>query len=160
MDFNGNSNRIWAEMRNLVTRESGAHDISETALAFSRLVTARTQANANTDAFKASVSADITPRLLSTADFPQIHLNDSSSTQRYRQVGANDWLPTKEYNNVWDFIQNVSVIKGSHSMKFGAEFRPIQFPFFQVPYPHGEMNFNQNETAYPSTVEQPQCQHR
>ena len=37
-------------------------------------------------------------------------------------------------------------------MKFGAEVRPIQFPFFQVPYPHGEMNFARNETAFPSTL--------
>src|SRR6185437_5085989 len=71
---------------------------------------------------------------------------------RYRQVGTNDWLPTKEYNNVWDFIQNVSVTKGSHSMKFGAEVKPVQFPFFQVPYAFGEMNFSRNETAFPSTA--------
>ncbi len=37
-------------------------------------------------------------------------------------------------------------------MKFGAEFRPIHFPFFQVPYPHGEMNFSRTETAFPSTA--------
>ena len=67
-----------------------------------------------------------------------------------RQIGANDWLPSKEYSNVWDFIQNVAITKGGHSLKFGAEYRPIKFPFFQVPYPHGEMNFSRNETAYPS----------
>ena len=27
----------------------------------------------------------------------------------YSKIGANDWLPTQEYNNVWDFIQNVAV---------------------------------------------------
>ncbi|MGC4049094.1 MAG: hypothetical protein QM757_06215 [Paludibaculum sp.] len=40
----------------------------------------------------------------------------------------------------------------TRSYKFGGEYRPIKFPFFQVPYPHGEMNFNQNETAYPSAT--------
>src|SRR5713226_1966352 len=69
---------------------------------------------------------------------------------RYSQIGANNWLPTKEFSNVWDFIQNVAINKGSHALKFGAEHRPIKFPFFQVPYPHGEMNFGQNESAYPS----------
>ena len=40
--------------------------------------------------------------------------------------------------------------RGSHALKFGAEFRQIRFPFFQVPYPHGELNLNQNDTAFPS----------
>src|SRR5262249_51858538 len=62
----------------------------------------------------------------------------------------NNWLPSKEYNNVWDFIQNVAITKNSHALKFGAEYRPIKFPFFQVPYPHGQLDFGQNETAYPS----------
>ena len=68
---------------------------------------------------------------------------------KYSQVGANDWLPTKEYSNVWDFIQNVAITKGSHAFKFGAEVRPIRFPFFQVPFPHGEMNFSPNRNRIP-----------
>jgi hypothetical protein len=80
----------------------------------------------------------------SNGGIPQIGLN------RYTQVGTNDWLPTKEYSNEWDFIENLSLTKGVHSLKFGAEFRPFHFPFFQVPYPHGEMNFQRNETAFPS----------
>ena len=78
---------------------------------------------------------------------PQIQFSGSTG---YSQIGANDWLPSKEYSNVWDFIQNVAVNKGTHAFKFGAEYRMIGFPFFQVPYPHGEMNFNSNETAFPS----------
>ena len=68
---------------------------------------------------------------------------------QYSQVGANDWLPTKEYSNVYDFIQNVAITKGTHAFKFGAEVKPIGFPFFQVPFPHGEMNFSRVETAEP-----------
>src|SRR5580692_9101843 len=118
--------------------------LSETRIGFSRLVTARTQANADTDEFKAIGIGGYDPTTALNGGLPQIGLG------RYSQVGANDWLPTKEYSNVWDFIQNVSINKGVHAMKFGAEFRPIQFPFFQVPYPHGEMNFARTETAFPS----------
>ncbi len=120
--------------------------ISETRIGFSRLVTARTQANANTDEFKAIGIGGYDPTSTLNGGLPQIGLG------RYSQVGANDWLPTKEYSNVWDFIQNVSITKGAHAMKFGAEFRPIQFPFFQVPFPHGEMNFARTETAFPSNA--------
>jgi hypothetical protein len=120
--------------------------ISETRVGFSRLVTARTQANADTDEFKAIGIGGYDPTSTLNGGLPQFGLG------RYSQAGANDWLPTKEYSNVWDFIQNVSITKGSHAFKFGAEFRPIQFPFFQVPYPHGEMNFARTETAYPSNL--------
>ncbi len=120
--------------------------ISETRLAFSRLVTARVQGNSSIDEFTRHRYRRVQP--------------DRSAERRlaanwawaiYSQIGANDWLPTKEWSNVWDFIQNVSVTKGSHSIKFGFEFRPIKFPFIQYPYPHGEMNFSKNQTSYPST---------
>jgi hypothetical protein len=120
--------------------------LSETRIGFSRLVTARTQANADTDEFKAIGIGGYDPTTALNGGLPQIGLG------RYSQVGANDWLPTKEYSNVWDFIQNVSITKGAHAMKFGVEFRPIQFPFFQVPFPHGEMNFARTETAFPSNA--------
>ena len=99
--------------------------LTETRLAFSRLVTARTQANADQDLFnkfrhwrpeshdivyeQRRSAADLTGRLLRC---------------RRRQLAA-----TTEYNNVWDFIQNVSINKGKHAVKFGYEYRPIKFPF-------------------------------
>jgi hypothetical protein len=119
--------------------------ISETRVAYSRLVTARVQANASTDEFKAYGIEGLDPTTTLNGGLPQFGMGN------YSQIGANDWLPTKEYSNVYDFIQNVAITRGSHAFKFGAEVKPIGFPFFQVPYPHGEMNFSRNETAYPST---------
>jgi len=128
--------------------------ISETRLGFTRLVTSRVQtANANTDEFKAFGIAGYDPTGPLNGGLPQITFGTQSQTQypgqTYSQIGANDWLPSKEYSNVWDFIQNLAVTKGAHALKFGAEVRQIRFPFFQVPYPHGEMYFTQNETANP-----------
>jgi hypothetical protein len=120
--------------------------ISETHIAFSRLVTARTQANAQTDEFKAVGIGGLDPTTTLNGGLPQFGMG------QYSQIGANDWLPTKEYSNVWDFIQNVAITRGTHSFKFGAEVKPVQFPFFQVPFPHGEMNFSRTETAFPSTL--------
>jgi hypothetical protein len=128
------------------TRVWNAAIISETRIGYSRLVTARTQGNANTDEFKALGFGGYDPTTADNGGMPQFGMG------RYSQIGANDWLPSKEYSDVWDFIQNVAITKGKHAYKFGAEFRPIQFPFFQVPYPHGEMNMSQNETAFPSTA--------
>ncbi len=120
--------------------------VNEARVGFSRLVTARVQGNSNTDEFKALGIGGYDPTTTLNGGLPQFGIGGP-----YSQIGANDWLPTKEYNNEWDFIENLSVTKGAHSMKFGAEFRPLHFPFFQVPYPHGEMNFSRDETAFPST---------
>ena len=129
--------------------------ISETRLGFTRLVTSRVQtANASTDEFKAFGIGGYDPTTTLNGGLPQITFGTSSQTQypgqTYSQIGANDWLPSKEYSNVWDFIQNLSVTRGSHALKFGAEVRQIRFPFFQVPYPHGEMYFTQTETGNPA----------
>ena len=120
--------------------------ITETRVGYSRLVTQRIQPNSNIDAFKQVGIGGYDPTGPSNGGLPQFGMG------RYSQIGANDWLPTKEYSNVWDFIQNVAITKGTHAMKFGAEYRPIRFPFFQVPYPHGEMNFSGNETALTSNL--------
>ena len=121
--------------------------ISETRVGYSRLVTSRVGANPDKDLYKEFGIGGYNPMTALNGGLPQMQFG---GTTGYTQIGANDWLPSKEYSNVWDFIQNVAINKGTHALKFGAEYRMIGFPFFQVPYPHGEMNFNSNETAFPS----------
>jgi hypothetical protein len=120
--------------------------VNEARVGFSRLVTARTQANANTDEYKAIGIGGYDPTTTLNGGLPQFGLG------RYSQIGANDWLPTKEYNNEWDLIENLTISKGNHSIKVGGEFRELHFPFFQVPFPHGEMNFSRTETAFPTVA--------
>ncbi len=120
--------------------------VNEARVGFTRLVTARTQANSDSDEYTAVGIGGYNPTTTLNGGIPQIGLS------RYSQIGANDWLPTKEYNNEWDLIDNLSWTRGSHSLKFGAEFRELHFPFFQVPFPHGEMNFSRTETAFPSNA--------
>jgi outer membrane receptor protein involved in Fe transport len=71
---------------------------------------------------------------------------------RYTGMGASTWEPMIMHSNVQDYIQNLAIQRGSHSFKFGGEYRFIQFPFSQYSDPHGQMNFSQNATAYPSTA--------
>jgi hypothetical protein len=121
--------------------------ISETRIGFSRLVTSRVGANPDKDLYTEFGIGGYNPMTALNGGLPQIQFGGNAS---YSQIGANDWLPSKEYSNVWDFIQNVAISHGPHALKFGGEYRIIRFPFFQVPYPHGEMNFDSNETAFPS----------
>jgi hypothetical protein len=120
--------------------------VNEARVGFTRMVTTRTQGNADVDAFSQVGIQGYNPTGAAALNggLPYLNLN------RYSQVGGNNWLPTTEYNNEWDLIDNVSVTKGTHSFKFGSEFRELHFPFFQVPYPHGEMDFSRNETSFPS----------
>ncbi len=144
-NFNGSSEQDLGRNGNL----SWAHIFSpsmvnEARVGFSRLVTARTQANAETDEYKAYGIGGYDPTTTLNGGLPQITMN------RYSQIGANNWLPTKEYNNEWDLINNLTINKGTHSIKVGFEFRELHFPFFQVPEPHGALDFERPETAYPS----------
>jgi hypothetical protein len=125
------------------TRIWSPHLISETRAGYTRLVTSRTQADPDTDQFKAFGIGGYNPTTTLNGGLP------STGLGRYAGFGASDWLPSKEYSNVWDFIENVSITTGSHAYKFGAEFRPIKFPFFQVPSPHGNLTISRNSTAYP-----------
>jgi len=119
--------------------------LTETRLAFSRLVTQRYQANAGQDLFKEFGIGGLNPTAATASNggLPAL------APEGYTTFGGAEWLPTKEYNNVWDFIQNVSINKGKHAIKFGYEYRPIKFPFFQVPDARGIFNFPRNRTAIP-----------
>ncbi len=128
------------------TRVWNATLITESRVAFSRLVSTRAGPLPDVNQYKAFGIGgfDPTPLLDLNGGLPFL------TASRYLTFGASEWLPTKEYSNVWDFVQNVSVIKGSHAFKFGAEFRPMQFPFAQYQDNHGRFNFTQDGTAYPS----------
>ncbi len=120
--------------------------LTETRAAFTRLVTERVQSNSDKDLFKEFGIGGYNPTGPLNGGLPQTVI------QGYQGIGAANWLPTKEYNNVWDFIQNVSVTKGHHAFKAGGEYRPIKFPFFQVPNPHGQYTFNRDRTNHPQSA--------
>jgi hypothetical protein len=150
-DFNGAQETDLSRNAQIgYTRVWSASLISETRVGFTRLVTSRLGANPDKDLFAQFGIGGYNPTgaTAQNGGLPQI------GTSGYQQTGANNWIPTKEYNNVWDFIQNVAISKGSHSLKFGAEFRPIKFPFFQVPDPHGDIGYSPNQTAFPTANSQ------
>jgi hypothetical protein len=124
--------------------------VSESRASFTRLVTSRLGLNPSVDEFTAFGIGGYNPTkaAANNGGLPQINFNG------YQQTGANNWIPTKEFNNVLDFVQNVSINKGTHSYKFGAEYRSIKFPFFQIPDPHGDINYSSGETAFPTANNQ------
>jgi hypothetical protein len=115
--------------------------ITESRAAYSRLVTTRVQALADENSFDAVGIGGLNPFTVNNGGLMRL------GPESYAVVGGAEWLPTQEYNNVWDFVQNVSWNKGSHAFKFGFEYRPVGFPFFQVPSPRGRMDFDRDMTG-------------
>jgi hypothetical protein len=150
-DFNGAQEADLSRNAQMsYTRVWSPSILSETRVGFTRLVTSRLGANPTADLFSQFGIGGYNPTnaAANNGGLPQIGISG------YQQTGANDWIPTKEFNNVWDFIQNVAISRGSHSLKFGAEYRTIKFPFFQVPDPHGNIGYSGNETAFPTNNSQ------
>ena len=61
--------------------------------------------------------------------------------------GSATFQPTREFENVFDFLENLSVVRGRHTIKIGAEWKPqVNFSILQPPTPRGRLSFNGNST--------------
>ncbi len=65
----------------------------------------------------------------------------------FSSVGHTAFAPTRRHDTVWQFIDNFTLIRGKHSLKFGAELDKIDANLFQTANPVGEFDFNQNMTS-------------
>lgn len=119
--------------------------ITETRFSVTRLDTRRLQANSDVNSFQTFGIAGFDP-FGAAGDRPNGGLPRIMIDGYGNDFGSAEWLPTQEFSNVWDFIQNVSWNKGSHAVKFGFEYRPIGFPFFQVPAPRGRWRARSNHS--------------
>ena len=120
--------------------------VTESRVGFSRLAAARRDPVSTTDEFSAFGIGGYNPTTVAqnNGGLPIIGLSG------YSPIGSGTWMPTVEYDNTWDLIQNVSMNKGSHALKVGGEWRQVKFPFLQVADPRGSITFSPNETAFPS----------
>jgi hypothetical protein len=61
--------------------------------------------------------------------------------------GSATYQPTREFENLFDFIETLSLVRGRHTLKFGAEWKPqVNFSILQPPTPRGSLSFNGNST--------------
>jgi hypothetical protein len=121
--------------------------VTESRMSFTRLVTVRHDYEDSTDEYKAFGIGgyDPTGNYTLNGSLPQL------SPSGYTSFGGGTYTPAVEYNNVWDFVQNVAISKGTHAFKMGGEFRSVKFPFFQLPNNQGNFSYNPNTTAFPSS---------
>ena len=67
-------------------------------------------------------------------------------------IGASTFLPSIEKQNSYVFNENLTWIRGRHSMKFGTEIRREQFTIFQPASARGDMSFGSDFTDNPGAL--------
>lgn len=77
--------------------------------------------------------------------FPQIGISG------YSQLGDASFFPLIELENVYQFLDNVTFIRSSHTLKAGVDFKKIQRNFTQIlGAPAGTFSFGPSFTADPA----------
>jgi carboxypeptidase family protein len=72
------------------------------------------------------------------------------SVSGLQNFGSATFQPTREFENVFTFVDTLSVISGRHTLKFGAEVRPqVNFSILQPPVPRGRFYFTGDFTRDP-----------
>jgi hypothetical protein len=71
-----------------------------------------------------------------TAGLPPIEVNGVT------RLGTSPWRPQFQISQVWQILDNLSWLKGSHSFKFGYEHRHSSNNFLDIRAPQGEMGAN------------------
>jgi hypothetical protein len=67
----------------------------------------------------------------------------------YQCIGTNDYLPAIEKQNSFVLNENITWIRGRHSMKFGTELRREQFTILEDSAPRGDMTFSPDFSSNP-----------
>ena len=76
------------------------------------------------------------------AGFPENGGLPNVSIGGITSFGSTTFFVTNEHENVFQILDNVTKIKGNHSLKFGVSFQSVRFSTLQPPYPRGTYSFN------------------
>jgi hypothetical protein len=76
-----------------------------------------------------------------SAGIPPIEING------LQRLGSSPWRPQFQISQVWQFLDNLSWLKGNHSFKFGYEYRRTSDNFLDIRAPQGDIAVNGIFTA-------------
>lgn len=118
--------------------------INEARLGFTRIGTSRLQPFAT--------NLTNIPGQFGIKDIPQVTDNGglgAMSFEGLNTLGANDFLPSVEYNSTWQFMDNITKIAGNQTLKAGVEFQHLRFSILQPPEGRGDWGFDGAFTEVP-----------
>ncbi len=124
--------------RNIVIGETHIFNptlINEFHMGYSRNHSERLQFDANEN-LSASVGIPGVPYSTNNGGLPQF------SVAGFNTFGSSEYQPTVESQEVYQFVDSLTLIRGRHTIKFGAEIKPrVNFSILQPPVPRGAFNF-------------------
>jgi hypothetical protein len=114
--------------------------VNEARLGFNRIGTSRVQP------FATDLSNS--PGQFGIQDVPQVPFNGGLGTIFLpgAQLGSNQFLPSVEYNSTVQFTDNLTKIRGRHTLKAGLEFQHLKFSILQPPSGRGTWTFGGDYT--------------
>jgi Carboxypeptidase regulatory-like domain/TonB dependent receptor len=118
--------------------------VNEFRLGYNRINSHRFQLNANTNVAE-QLDFPGVPFGPNLGGLPQISINDGTAT-----IGSSGFLPAIEKQNSYVLSENLTWIRGRHSLKFGTEIRDEQFTLFEPSAARGTMNFASDFTDNPA----------
>ena len=62
-------------------------------------------------------------------------------------LGHTPFAPTRRHDTIWQYVDNVTLTRGNHTVKVGADLQVIQANLFQTANPVGEFDFDKNMTS-------------
>jgi Carboxypeptidase regulatory-like domain/TonB dependent receptor-like, beta-barrel len=108
--------------------------VNEFRFGYNRIHAQRFQFNYNTNV-SAEVGFPGVPFAPDNGGLPQLTFSDVYT------LGSPTYLPSLEIQNTFSYSDNLTWIKGKHSIKFGTEIRPEEFTIFQPAEPRGSLDF-------------------
>lgn len=122
--------------------------INEVRLGYNRINSHRLQLNSDKDiAGDPAFGIDFpgVPFGPNNGGLPELDFSDGTAT-----IGSSTFLPSIEKQNSYVLSENVTWIRGRHSLKFGTEIRREQFTIFQPAASRGNLGFGSEFTDNPA----------
>jgi Carboxypeptidase regulatory-like domain/TonB dependent receptor len=121
--------------------------INEFRLGYNRINSQRLQLNANTDV-SGQIGFPGVPFGPGLGGLPQLTFNEDGSAPT---LGSPTFLPSKELQNSYTLSDNLTWVKGVHTLKFGTEIRHEEFTIFQPDAARGTLDFSSTLTDNPGS---------
>jgi hypothetical protein len=118
--------------------------INEFRLGYNRINSHRYQINSNEN-ISAQLNFPNVPFGPNNGGLPNITFGDGTAG-----IGSSEYLPSIEKQNSFVFTDNMTWIRGHHSLKFGTEVRIEQFTIFQPAASRGGLSFGNDFTDNPA----------
>jgi len=118
--------------------------VNEFRAGYNRIHSQRFQFNYNKDV-SGQLQFPGVPFVPMNGGLPQLTFSDVST------LGSPTFLPSLEIQNTFTYSDNLTLIRGKHSLKFGTEVRFEEFTIFQPASPRGNLSFGGGFVSNPDS---------